>query len=310
MAIRFEFTVLIPLLYLFSPSYAQPAEYKMSRQQYIEKYRGEAIKEMHTYGIPASITLAQGILESGDGNSPLAKYANNHFGIKCHKGWSGATFIQDDDAKNECFRKYYSPEESFQDHSKFLKSRKWYEPLFKLKISDYHGWAHGLKQAGYATNPKYAELLIKLIEDHQLYQYDKLSVIPFYTQKHSPVSQGKPEALKLSIALKNNVKFIIARNGDSVFKLASDLEMAPWQILKYNDFVKTETINPGDIIYLQPKRNKGSEETHIVLKGESLHSISQQHAVKMKKIYQYNNLIPGNEPKPGDILYLRKRAGR
>jgi LysM repeat protein len=299
------FSTFLP--FVFASVSAQPSEYKMSRQQYIERYSQEAVKEMHAYGIPASITLAQGILESGDGNSPLAKYANNHFGIKCHKGWNGPVFIQDDDEKNECFRKYYSAEESYRDHSLFLKSRKWYEPLFELKISDYKGWAHGLKKAGYATNPKYAELLIRLIEDHELYKYDKLKEIPSYTQQADPSTTVKPEALDLNISLKNNVKFIIARKGDSVFKLAKELELAPWQIFKYNDFGKHATIHEGDVIYLQPKRNKASESFHIVKKGETIRSISQLHAVKMKKLYRYNNLIPGNEPAAGDTLNLRKR---
>ena len=135
-------------------------------------YREDAIREMERNSIPASITLAQGILESGDGNSPLARYANNHFGIKCHSDWTGKTFIQDDDKKNECFRKYKDPYESYKDHSDFLKKNR-YAFLFELKITDYKGWAHGLKKAGYATNPKYPHLLIKIIEENNLAQYDK-----------------------------------------------------------------------------------------------------------------------------------------
>src|SRR5690606_33030948 len=138
-----------------STVYAQPAERRISRESYIEMWKDEAIRQMHEYGIPASITLAQGILESANGNSALAKYANNHFGIKCHE-WQGSTFIQDDDTKDECFRKYESAEDSFKDHSVFLANRKWYSDLFQLKVTDYKGWAHGLKKAGYATHPKYA----------------------------------------------------------------------------------------------------------------------------------------------------------
>ena len=143
----------------------------MTRQEYIEKYKDDAISEMHRSGVPASITLAQGILESGDGNSKMARVAKNHFGIKCHSDWKGKTFIQDDDTKNECFRKYKSVLDSYKDHSDFLKRRR-YAALFELKITDYKSWAKGLKKAGYATNPKYPQLLIGIIEANELYQYD------------------------------------------------------------------------------------------------------------------------------------------
>ncbi|MDQ3192276.1 MAG: glucosaminidase domain-containing protein [Bacteroidota bacterium] len=303
-------TVLFTLFIAFILSvntFGQPAEYKMSRKEYIERYNEEAIKEMLAYGIPASITLAQGILESGDGNSPLAKYANNHFGIKCHKGWNGPTFIQDDDEKNECFRKYYAVKDSYRDHSEFLKNRQWYKSLFELKVSDYQGWAHGLKKAGYATNPRYAELLIRLIEDNKLHEYDKLSEIPSFTQKPDPVSSTTPLGKPLNISLKNNVKFIIAREGDTPFKIAKTLDMAPWQILKYNDLGKAERIKSGDVIYLQPKRNKASEHFHLIKHGETLRSVSQFYAVKLNKLLRYNNLNPGDEVKTGEKLYLRKR---
>lgn len=149
---------LLPIAYCS----AQPAEYKMTRPEYVEKYKDIAIKEMLENGIPASITLAQGLLESDAGNSALAMYANNHFGIKCHKDWKGDTYIQDDDAKDECFRKYQAAEESFDDHSEFLKTRGRYAFLFELRKTDYKGWADGLKEAGYATDPGYAGRLIKL----------------------------------------------------------------------------------------------------------------------------------------------------
>ncbi|HET6243455.1 MAG: glucosaminidase domain-containing protein [Bacteroidetes bacterium] len=308
MIIRISAPILTALIvFLAINSEAQPSESKMTRKEYIERYSEEAIKEMHASGIPASITLAQGILESGDGNSPLARYANNHFGIKCHKGWNGPTFIQDDDTRNECFRKYHSAQESFRDHSEFLKTRSWYKPLFELTVSDYEGWAHGLKKAGYATNPRYAELLIRLIEDNNLNKYDKLSEIPSFTQKSTPITATKPIGVALNISLKNNVKFIIARHGDSPFKIAKTLDMAPWQILKYNDLGKAEQIKAGDVIYLQPKRNKANEQTHVVKKGETLRSVSQQHAVKLKKLYRYNNLIEGDQVKVGETLNLRRR---
>src|SRR5687768_2046584 len=156
----------------------QPSEPYMTAEQYIEKYKGDAIKEMLLFNIPASITLAQGMLESGNGNSDLAVYANNHFGIKCHVGWNGPTYIKDDDAKDECFRKYPSVLDSYTDHSKFLKNRSRYAALFELKHNDYKGWAEGLKTCGYATDPKYTRRLIEIIETHKLYQYDILEGVP------------------------------------------------------------------------------------------------------------------------------------
>lgn len=144
--------------------FAQAGSKRISREEYINTYKDDAIEEMQRTGIPASITLAQGILESGDGNSALARYARNHFGIKCHSDWKGATFTMDDDAKDECFRKYKHALESYKDHSDFLTGRNRYAFLFELKLTDYKGWAHGLKKAGYATNPKYPKLLIDIIE--------------------------------------------------------------------------------------------------------------------------------------------------
>jgi len=142
---------------------------------YIKKYKDIAISEMNSYGIPASITLAQGILESGNGESRLAVDGNNHFGIKCHNNWNGETIIEDDDEKGECFRKYSNVGDSFRDHSLFLKERSRYEFLFEYKITNYKKWARGLKKAGYATNPKYASLLINIIKKYNLTQYDNLS---------------------------------------------------------------------------------------------------------------------------------------
>ena len=286
---------------------AQPAEYKMSRKEYIEKYREEAIKEMLANNIPASITLAQALLESGDGNSPLARYANNHFGIKCHKTWQGPTFIQDDDEKNECFRKYYTVYDSYKDHSDFLRTRSWYAPLFKLKTTDYKGWAYGLKKAGYATHPKYAELLITLIEDNKLYEYDKLKEISGYKQQSNPIVVNKLDSVRGTVELRNNIKYIVAKPGDTAFKIADSFQMGLWQIYKYNDLSREEKLKPGEIIYLQPKRNEALEEYHIVKKGETMRSVSQLYGIKLKKLYWYNHMNPGEEVKDSDILYLRKR---
>lgn len=289
----------------------QPAERRISRSQYIDLYKDAAMAEMLRSGVPASITLAQGILESGDGNSPLAQYANNHFGIKCHKGWEGETFIQDDDARNECFRKYYSVSESYHDHSEFLRGRDRYSKLFELKITDYKGWAHGLKKAGYATNPKYPALLIRLIEDHELDQFDKVSKRPTRAAKKKeapPVAKVQKQKESRSIKIHdNNIKFVIAKSGDSIEKIARAFELGPWQIRKYNDLSKGAAIASGDIIYLQPKRNKAKgKKFHKVRKGESMRDVSQAYGVKLKKLYDYNGMAEGEAPRPGKKLKLSK----
>lgn len=284
---------------------AQPSETRITRQEYIETYKDLAIREMLEFNIPASITLAQAILESGDGNSPLAKYAKNHFGIKCHKGWDGPTFFQDDDEKNECFRKYSDVEESYRDHSLFLKNRKWYAELFDLKISDYKGWAYGLKKAGYATHPKYAELLIEIIEKNELYKLDKIDEIPKTPQAKNNLNSKKPESKNYQFSTKNNIRFIIAQKGDTYYKIARRYEMGLWQIYKYNDLEKSDICKEGEIIYLQPKRRKGDVDKHTVMKGEDLRSISQMHGIKLKRLYKLNNLPPNYQPKPGEVLKLR-----
>lgn len=285
---------------------AQPAEYKLSPKEYIVRYKDDAIKEMLMHGVPASITLSQGMLESANGNSPLAVYANNHFGIKCHKGWNGLTFIQDDDEKNECFRKYASALESFTDHSAFLSGRSRYASLFDLKKTDYKGWAKGLKKAGYATNPRYPELLIKLIETHNLYQYDKIKTMP--SLKPEPeVLVDKPRVKGRKIMIHNRVRYVIVKDGDTYFKIANNLDMMLWQIYKYNDLKRNDKLVPGQVIYLQPKRDKATrgEEEHVVKRGETMHSISQKYAVNLKSLYRKNRMQESTQPRPGTKLSLR-----
>lgn len=287
---------------------AQPAERRISRQAYIDMWKHEAQHQMMVNRIPASITLAQGILESASGNSSLAKYANNHFGIKCHD-WKGASFVHDDDKKNECFRKYETSNESFEDHSKFLTGRSRYAFLFEYKVTDYKAWAHGLKKAGYATNPKYAYLLIDIIEQHELYRYDQINIA------------SKPKAPKVivledeitihtghNIKFKDNgVKFIVASSGDTFYKIAKEFELSLSQLYKYNDLGKNATLHQGEVIYVAPKKSKAKIDKHIVKKGESLWSISQIYGIKLKKLYKKNNLTNQDEIKPGDIVNLKKR---
>jgi LysM repeat protein len=306
--------LLVQAIFISATTQSQPSEPRMSKTDYVGQYADQAIREMHASGIPASITLAQGMLESDFGNSPLAKYANNHFGIKCHKGWEGPTFIQDDDEKNECFRKYYETYESYKDHSEFLRTRDRYATLFDLKTTDYKGWAKGLKKSGYATNPKYADLLIRIIEDNELYKYDKVvklkeSEVVASVEKPK-LKQEIPQLLNIR-AVKvsgNNIKYVVAENGDTSANIAKKNEMGLWQILKYNDLDKRQTIMQGDIVYLQPKRNYATDDFHVVKAGESLHSISQDHGVKMKRLLKMNEMSSDYVPKPGEKIRLREMS--
>jgi len=285
---------------------AQPAEYKLTAKEYIEHYKEEAIREMLMHGVPASITLAQGMLESGNGNSPLAVYANNHFGIKCHRGWEGLTFIQDDDTRNECFRKYPNVLDSYSDHSAFLSGRSRYASLFNLKKTDYKGWAKGLKKAGYATNPKYPQLLISLIERHNLYEYDNANEMPSL-RPEPEILANKPILKGRKVMIHNNVKYIFVGEGDTYFKIANGLDMMLWQLYKYNDLNKSDKLRSGQVLYLQPKRRKAKRgyDFHIVRYGEDMYDISQKYAVKLYSLYRMNKMGEGSVPTPGQKLWLR-----
>ncbi len=292
---------------------AQPSERTISKDTYIEMWKDEAIKQMVLYKIPASITLAQGILESAHGNSELAKYANNHFGIKCHD-WTGETLHKDDDKSNECFRKYQDARESYEDHSKFLAHRSRYADLFKLEITDYKSWAHGLKKAGYATNPKYGDLLIDLIERHNLSQYDVMETFVAdnkpkeINQKviSSPVSISTPSINIHQVQLKNKkTKYIVAKEGDTFYKISKEFDLALWQLYKYNEYSMEDILKVGDIVYLQPKKNKADEKSHTFKKGETMKTISQKYGIKLKKLYSLNDMELDTEPKIGTVLKLR-----
>lgn len=282
---------------------------KMSRSEYIDTYKDLAMREMERTGIPASITLAQGILESGDGNSTLARRGNNHFGIKCHD-WKGKTIKQDDDDKNECFRKYKSVEESYRDHSEFLTGRSRYIELFTYNSEDYKAWAKGLKKAGYATSPTYAEALIGIIEENELHQYDR-EVIALSGAGH----MGKPVYLTTEYAgsrkayYNNRVKYVLAREGDSFYSLSEELDLFHWQLPKYNDLPEKTIFSEGEKVYLQPKRNKAEagKKTHIVKDSETLHEISQHYAIKLDKLAKRNQINPDAELKSGQELLLRGR---
>jgi len=305
---------------LFSP-FTLPAQvytYEQTVRQYIGKYKDIAILEMMVYRIPASITLAQGILESNAGTSPLATKANNHFGIKCHKEWQGKTFTKDDETKHECFRKYENPIESFRDHSFFLTQRDRYKPLFNLDISDYKGWAYGLKAAGYATNTKYPDELIKTIETYELFRYDVVD----YSLTFEDSIRNSIDTLSLTnklvqvevvqdgpgfrkILTNNGLNYIIAHKDDNIKSLAKEFGLSMRQLYEYNDMKKGTTLISGQIVYLENKRRKGAAAFHIVKKGETMYMISQKNGIQLKILYKKNKMKPGQALRPGKKLVLR-----
>ncbi|MBQ1709116.1 MAG: glucosaminidase domain-containing protein [Bacteroidales bacterium] len=294
---------------------------KLTRTEYIEKYAETAVREMKATGIPASITLAQGCLESGNGNSTLATKANNHFGIKCHKNWKGKTIRHDDDEKNECFRSYRSADESFRDHSDFLRYSDRYAALFNLELTDYKGWAYGLQKAGYATARTYAESLIRIIEENELYRYDKLDrkareELPPTPMEAEFSTAFKPypghklytASLGREIRTTNGVAWIIARDGDTYAGLAKEFNLFRSEILRFNDRSRNTALQPGEVVYVEAKKRESAKnlDKHVVEEGETMRGLAQRYAVKMKKLYQYNAMRPGTEPEPGTILNLRK----
>jgi LysM repeat protein len=321
---RLKFFFSTFLMICFFSTTALWAQEKMTRQQYIDKYKDIALEQMKSHGIPASITLAQGCLESGDGNSPLAKEANNHFGIKCHNDWKGPSMRLDDDQKDECFRKYKKASDSYDDHGDFLRGRDRYSSLFDLKITDYKGWAYGLKKAGYATNPQYAQMLIKIIEDYGLYKYDSElagkalkekgllppspaqleALIRLKPAKHSPLYKY---SLNRTLYVQNNVAYVIANEGDTYKSIGEEYNLFPREILRFNDVKNDCSLSSGTIVYIQKKkcRAKRHLDVHIAEDGDTYYAISQRYAVRLSKILKYNKVKSSDSPKEGDAIYLR-----
>jgi LysM repeat protein len=292
-------------LFLFIISITCKAQTTFTPEDYITKYKDDAIKEMYLNKVPACITLAQGMLESGNGNSLLCVNANNHFGIKCHKEWGGETYIMTDDEENECFRKYNNVLESYSDHSMFLFSRSRYAPLFELAINDYKGWCYGLKQAGYATDPKYAERLITLIEHYKLQDLNVIESTP--KQLVSNPAPIKSELLIRQVYRFNRIRFVIAKENDSYYKIAHDFNIELDELLTFNDLSKTDKLQYGQKIYIEKKRRKALEPYHVVQKNETLKGISQLHGIRLSMLCKKNKLKSEDKLKIGDILYLRQR---
>ena len=275
-------------------------------QEYIDQYKDLAIEEMLRYNIPASITLAQGVFESGAGRSELSVKGNNHFGIKCH-GWTGRSVYHDDDTRNECFRAYDNVLQSYEDHSKFLRYNVRYNSLFTLQRTDYRGWAQGLKACGYATNPRYADKLIELIELYKLYELDKATSYDKFMAKRGgydkPVSQG----MSLHpIKIYNKNYYIIARAGDTFKGIGEEIDISYRKIAKYNERDKNDVLHAGEIIYLKKKQKKANKayknRPHIVKAGESMFSIAHRFGIRLKSLYKKNHLSPDYQARVGDTL--------
>lgn len=306
---------------------------RLSSEAYIEKWKVTAIEQMNEYAIPASITLAQGILESGSGNSELAKHANNHFGIKCHKAWNGKTFYQDDDETDECFRSYEDASLSYIDHSLFLTSRSRYSNLFELSLRDYKSWAKGLKQAGYATNPKYADLLITIIERYSLDDYDNMPNLPMKIERERQRKELKTTADKEAATTvimpeesketdrdygsiiahdvqlnKYKVRYIVVHEGDTFYRISKEFDVSLWQLYKYNELGKRDVLKQGEVIYLDPKRSRAKKGYNVYVCPEemTLREVSQHEGIKLKKLMQYNMSEQPDEVLPtGTKVILR-----
>lgn len=349
-----------------------------SRVQYINTYKDIAIRQMNAYGIPASIILAQACLESGNGNSRLAVKGNNHFGIKCHNTWKGKRIYHNDDMRGECFRRYSNAEDSFKDHSEFLKNSRRYQSLFDLKKTDYKAWAHGLKAAGYATNPKYAQMLIEIIEKNDLHKYDTpwayqevkysdkqaekerkkalrqerkaerqrkkeekraarasgnsggVAAVPVPvvvgagiagTAVNSvagilPDGAGEPAPLQSSnlyrysmdrqIYQENGAPYIITTEGDAYAAIAREYNLFLGELLSFNDLEKETLLKSGTMVYIGKKKKSCTERTYTVADGETMYIISQKKGIRLKSLYDLNQMKYGSEPESGKILNLRK----
>ncbi len=314
-----KYTLLLIVLFISATGFAQ--EKQQTREEYIQKFYPLAISEMERSGIPASITLAQGCWESQNGNSILATKGNNHFGIKCKSDWKGKRIYHDDDAKDECFRRYAHAEASYIDHSNFLMNSSRYSFLFKLDPKDYAGWARGLKQAGYATDPTYPERLIKIIEDFKLYYYDEygdnrqlasLRQDPEKTKSAKSTSIVRSSKGVNQIEMRNGLRTIVVNAGDTYESLTKRFKLKGWELYTYNDFAKGRQPRQNEILYLEAKHKKASllNTKHVVEDGDTMHYIAQRYGIKLKPLLRRNRMREGEEPVVGQIVYLHHKCPR
>lgn len=318
--------IIVSLAVLFVASIA--AAQRMTPDEYIATYKDAAIAQMKRLGVPASIILAQGLLETESGNSDLVKRSNNHFGIKCKSTWTGESVRHTDDAPNECFRKYASAMDSYKDHSDYLYTSPRYASLFRLEPTDYKGWAYGLKKAGYATNPRYPQILISNIEKYNLQQYNEPSdgrrIIPedIATIKESKAIENKEVMVaekkdanifqKLFSGKKNKsnqyfnkLKAVMAFKGTSLLAIATENDIALVKLLEYNDLATDGLLAEDQWIYLEKKHKEGNRDTYTALQNESLYDISQVNGIQLAMLAQYNGIAAGSLVKTGDVIKLK-----
>ncbi|MDR1407303.1 MAG: glucosaminidase domain-containing protein [Tannerella sp.] len=302
MKLNSRYILLFLLFIAFNSFHANAIRKNSTYEKYIGKYRDEAVRQQKKYKIPASITLAQALLESNAGASTLAKNSNNHFGIKCHSNWKGARSYHNDDRANECFRKYKSVLESYEDHSRFLVDQSRYDRLFNYRITDYRRWAKGLQECGYATDRGYANKLIDIIETYQLYNIDREK-----TKKEKKEKRPANVPLAREVFKTHDLIYVIADNSDTLDDIASDLGFKAGKLRKYNEMPEGFPLEKGDVVYLQKKKKKADKpyQFHTVRIGESMHGISQRYGIQIKSLYKLNNKKPDFTPEEGDVLKLR-----
>jgi Mannosyl-glycoprotein endo-beta-N-acetylglucosaminidase/LysM domain len=325
-SLKFRFLLIVAFAYHLAGFGAKPA--KTTRQEYINTYSKVAIQEMIHYHIPASITMAQACLESGNGNSTLAVDANNHFGIKCKGNWTGPTIRHDDDAPGECFRKYRNASDSYRDHSEFLTGGLRYQFLFDYNIKDYKKWAYGLKKAGYATDPQYPERLLKIIEEFQLYKLDDHSVgsdgnvenasanrsRSLFSRifKRRPNDQSSNPYLLREVAKRNGAKAFFSKDGDTYEQLAAEFSIKPRALYRYNDVNPGERLEKGSIVYLQRKRASAprGNTIHSMQVGESLWTVAQWYGIRLDALCRKNRMTRGEILVPGQQISLRYKVSK
>lgn len=272
-----------------------------SYQQYFDRYKDLAMEQMKRHRIPASITLAQGVFESGAGKSRLAQQSNNHFGIKCHNSWTGPRVYASDDTPNDCFRSYRTVRESYEDHSLFLANGTRYRSLFSLKPTDYKGWANGLKRAGYATNPKYASQLIEIIQLYKLYRYDTSKGYDRFMAEHSTASHA--------VHAFNDNYYVAARAGDTFESIGREMGVSARKLARYNERGRRDVLAEGDIVYMKRKKRRAPRSykghLHYVRPGQSMYSIAQAYGMRLANLYKLNGLSPDYQVRVGDALRVR-----
>lgn len=342
--LKATFRLLIIAFCVIASTHNAVAQERMTRDEYIARWRHLAIDNMEVYGIPASITMAQALLESAAGNSELSKRSNNHFGIKCKSTWTGNRVYHDDDEKGECFRAYPTVDESYADHAEFLNVNKRYDALFALDADDYKGWAHGLKAAGYATAPDYAERLIKIIEEEHLYLLDQKDGLALYDQYRAekvgitapaatpPADETPANSATVGVAtsteagfdpdnfrvtinsyhgynvyLTNGAHHIVAKEGDTYESIGRLFDISSSTLRRFNDVGGTAQPMAGDIVYIERKaaRWKGDAVHHTAHRNETLYQLAQHYGIRLDQLSKLNRMRASDPLNDGQMIRLR-----